>query len=160
MQPTHISLRTKFVCILLMMGNVYAKTLNTNDCCTLYQQNFSWFRATNRAEKKWGIPKSVQLAIIKQESDFTAKAKPKRLKLFGFMPWRRPSSAYGYGQVLDQTWKVYLRDTKRWPLFSSRHNISDITDFIGWYAHRASKKLKIPTSDAFKLYLTYHEGIG
>ena len=29
----------------------------------------------------------------------------------GFIPWRRPSSAYGYPQAKDDTWDWYIRKT-------------------------------------------------
>lgn len=142
----------------ILSVNLCAEPHNTDDCCALFQKNFSWYRATKHAEKKWGIPIAVQLAIIKQESDFQAKIKPKRQTLLGFIPWRRPSSAYGYGQVLDHTWRQYLKDNKRWSLLTSRHDIADVTDFIGWYCYQVSKKTRIAKTDAANLYLAYHEG--
>ena len=33
-------------------------------------------------------------------------------------------------------------------------------DFIGWYANQAHRRAGIPRSNAYDLYLAYHEGIG
>ena len=40
-------------------------------------------------------------------------AQPARRYVLGFIPWRRPSSAYGYGQVIASTWDAYRRSTGR-----------------------------------------------
>jgi hypothetical protein len=76
----------------------------------------------------------------------------------GTIPTGRASTAYGYSQALDGTWKHYKRATgKRWV---SRSDISDSLDFIGWYNHNASKKTGIKKNNARHLYLAYHEGPG
>ena len=62
-----------------------------------------------KTEKRWGSPAYVTLAFIKQESDFQQGAKPERIKLLGFIPWKRKSSAYGYAQAIDGTWDIYKK---------------------------------------------------
>ena len=49
----------------------------------------------------------IQLAFIKFESDFHWLAKPKRQKLFKIIPFKRPSSSFGYSQAVKGTWKQY-----------------------------------------------------
>ena len=40
-----------------------------------------------------------------------------------------------------------------------RTSFKHSTDFIGWYLNEAHEKLNIRKSDAYNLYLAYHEGI-
>ena len=57
---------------------------------------------SKKTEKKWGTPIYVQLAIIKMESDFDWLAKPQRQKLFKIIPFKRPSSSFGYSQAVKE----------------------------------------------------------
>jgi len=98
------------------------------------------------------------MAIIHQESKFNAKAKPPRKKLLWVIPWKRPSSSYGYSQALKQTWENYKKDSGN--SGADRDEFSDATDFIGWYSHQALKRCGIPKDNAYDLYLAYHEGFG
>ena len=74
-----------------------------------------------------------QLAVMKQESAFDARAKAPRgeRKWFGLVKGDRLSSAYGYAQALDTTWETYKRETGNGG--ADRHNFRDAADFIGWY---------------------------
>lgn len=96
------------------------------------------------------------MAFIYQESAFRHDARPPRRKLLGFIPWRRSSTAFGYAQVIDGTWREYLRATGDY--WRVRHDFSDATDFIHWYINQASRRNGVSTADAFSLYLNYHEG--
>lgn len=130
---------------------------NVNNICSIFRQYPSWKIATKRAERRWHVPVSVQMAIIYQESSFISDAKPPRKRLLGIIPWKRPTSAYGYCQAIDHTWGVYQRSTSRY--FTERHNFAEATQFIGWYANRAKIKAGVPLNNAYLLYLAYHEGI-
>ena len=66
------------------------------------------------------------------------------------------SSAYGYAQALDGTWKEYKKSAGRWG--ASRTNIRDATDFMGWYMAQSRRSLGIAMSDTRNQYLAYHEG--
>ena len=110
-----------------------------------------------KSEKRWGAPIALQLAILRVESSFDNNARPKR-DWFLFVPLGRPSSAYGYAQAVDGTWKQYQKSTGR--RGADRDNIRDALDFVGWYVNRSSKKLGIAKSNAYAQYLAYHEGIG
>ena len=100
----------------------------------------------------------IQLAFIKFESDFHWLAKPKRQKLFKIIPFKRPSSSFGYSQAVKGTWKQYKEEQNK-PL-ALRTRFKDSVDFIGWYTDKSSKLLKIPKNDAFRQYIAYHEGWG
>ena len=130
----------------------------TADSCILFKEKRNWYKATKKSYDKWGVPISLQLAIVKQESSFQQFAKPKRKKFFGFIPINRPSSAFGYAQVTDSTWSWYKSNTKN--KNASRANFHDISDFIGWYVEQSNKMLGLSKNDAFNQYLAYHEGQG
>ena len=46
------------------------------------------------------------------ESDFDWLAKPERYKLFKVIPYKRPSSSFGYSQAVRGTWKQYKEETE------------------------------------------------
>lgn len=144
--------------ILLCGGCVCAPPHQVNNVCYIFKQYPKWYWAAQDTQKRWGVPIAVQMAIIHQESRFQANAKPPRRHLLGFIPWTRPSSAYGYTQALDATWNEYRNKSGNHR--ASRKNFHDALDFIGWYASRASKKLHVSTSNAYIIYLAYHEGVG
>ena len=130
---------------------------HVDNVCLIFKQYPDWYWAAQDAHKKWGVPISVQMAIIHQESHFNAKARPPRERILWVIPWFRPTSAYGYSQALTQTWKRYKRESDR---HASRDAFEDATDFVGWYAKRAHQRLGIPRNNAYKIYLAYHEGMG
>ena len=117
-----------------------------------------WFKHANKSEKKWGTPVYLQLAIIKMESDFDWFAKPPRQKIFKVIPYKRPSSSFGYSQAVNGTWEQYKKETGN--KFAVRTRFKDSVDFIGWYTNKTEKILKISKKDAFKQYIAYHEGWG
>ena len=92
------------------------------------------------------------------ESDFNWLAKPKRQKIFKVIPYKRPSSSFGYSQAVKGTWKQYKNETGN--KLATRTRFKDSVDFIGWYTNKTEKILKIPKTDAFKQYIAYHEGWG
>ena len=93
-----------------------------------------------------------------QESSFKADAQPPMRYFLGIFPKGRASTAYGYAQAQNMTWKDYTRETGN--SWSSRENIDDALDFMGWYINKTHKLNKISKWDAYNQYLNYHEGWG
>lgn len=147
---------------LLMAGCATRPPSNPENICAIFEEKDGWFEDwfedAEAAEDHWNIPIPVMMATMHQESKFQAKAKPKRKRILWIIPWKRPSSAYGYAQVLDDTWDVYRKDTGNGG--ADRDEFDDAIDFVGWYHDRSAKKLGIGRSDANRLYLAYHEGHG
>ena len=131
---------------------------NTADGCSIFSENYLWYKYAKKTELKWGTPIYIQLAIIKMESDFDWLAKPERTKIFKVIPYKRPSSSFGYSQAVKGTWKQYKTETGN--KFATRTRFKDSVDFIGWYTNKTEKILKIPKKDAFRQYVAYHEGWG
>lgn len=139
-------------------GNAMSRIASKkSDICSLLRLHRGWIRPLKKVEKKWGIPAHVQLATIWKESSFTRNARTSRKKIFGFIPGQRRSTAQGYAQALDGTWREYKKSNGI--RFASRANFGHSVDFIGWYMHNASKSLGISKNDAFRQYLAYHEGV-
>ena len=131
---------------------------NTSNSCSIFDQRYLWYKHAKKSEKKWGTPVYLQLAIIKMESGFDWLAKPPRQKLFKIVPYKRPSSSFGYSQAVKGTWKQYKTETGN--KFATRTRFKDSVDFIGWYTTKTEKILKVSKTDAFKQYIAYHEGWG
>jgi len=131
---------------------------NTSNICSMFEERRSWYKAAVKSERRWKTPLTVSMAIIQQESSFQSRAKPERTKLLGFIPWRRPSSAFGYAQVLDQTWTEYKADAGNWG--ARRSSFADAVDFVGWYTNKSTRVNGIERNDAYNHYLAYHEGNG
>ncbi|MCU7960557.1 MAG: transglycosylase SLT domain-containing protein [gamma proteobacterium symbiont of Bathyaustriella thionipta] len=131
---------------------------NTEDICAIFNEKSDWYEASLDSYKKWGVPIHVQMAIMHQESHFVDDAQPPRTTLFWFIPWTRPSSAYGYAQVKDDTWDWYIEKTGN--SGADRDDFADAVDFIGWYGNMSHKMLGISKWDAYAQYLAYHEGQG
>jgi hypothetical protein len=131
---------------------------NTTNICSMFEERRSWYKAAVKSERRWKTPLTVSMAIIEQESSFSARAKPERTKLLGIIPWRRASSAYGYSQALDGTWNEYKESAGNWG--ARRSSFSDAMDFVGWYTSNSNRINGIARDDAYNNYLAYHEGNG
>ena len=131
---------------------------NTSNSCSIFNDRYLWYKHTKKVEQKWGTPINIQLAIIKMESDFDWLAKPARQKIFKVIPFKRPSSSFGYSQAVKGTWEQYKKETGN--KLATRARFKDSVDFIGWYTDKTESILKISKKDAFKQYLAYHEGWG
>lgn len=131
---------------------------DTNNICAIFREKDDWYDDAADASEAWGSPIPVMMAIMHQESRFQSDARPPRRKLLGFIPWTRPSSAYGYPQAKDGTWKDYKREAGSFG--ADRDDFSDAIDFIGWYNFKSTKRSGISPHDTYGLYLAYHEGHG
>ena len=131
---------------------------NTADGCSIFSERYLWYKHAKKTAEKWGTPIYIQLAIIKMESDFDWLAKPARKKIFKVIPYKRPSSSFGYSQAVKGTWRQYKKETGN--KYATRTRFKDSVDFIGWYTNKTEKILKISKKDAFRQYVAYHEGWG
>ena len=129
-----------------------------SNSCSIFDERYLWYKYAKKSEQKWGTPIYIQLAIIKMESGFDWLAKPPRQKLIKIVPYKRPSSSFGYSQAVKGTWKQYKTETGN--KFATRTRFKDSVDFIGWYTTKTEKILKVSKKDAFKQYIAYHEGWG
>ncbi len=146
------------VCLILLLTGCSSIPSNTTNSCLIFDERYLWYKYAKKTEQKWGTPIYIQLAIIKMESDFDWLAKPARQKIFKVIPYKRPSSSFGYSQAVKGTWEQYKKETGN--KLATRARFKDSVDFIGWYTNKSETILKISKQDAFKQYLAYHEGWG
>ena len=144
--------------LLLLAGCSTPQPKNINNVCDIYDEYYDWYNASKAVKKKYGVPESVTMAFIHQESKFIDDNRPPRKWYLWIIPGPRPSSAYGYAQALDPTWEEYMRLTGNWG--ADRDDFEDAVDFIGWYNARTIKRTGIRPHDAYNLYLAYHDGAG
>ena len=147
-----------FLILLLIISACSSIPKNTSSSCSIFNERYLWYKYAKKTEEKWGTPIYIQLAIIKIESDFDWLAKPDRQKIFKVIPYKRPSSSFGYSQAVKRTWEQYKKETNN--KFASRARFKDSVDFIGWYTDKTEQILKISKKDAYRQYLAYHEGWG
>ncbi|SFT91469.1 hypothetical protein SAMN04487956_13119 [Halomonas saccharevitans] len=129
-----------------------------SNVCEIFREQPDWYDYARASQETWGTPIATQMAFIQRESSFRSHVKPPRTKLLGFIPWTRPSSAYGYAQAQDPVWGEYEADAGR--LFARRTHMKHATDFIGWYNARTRRMTGVSLHNPRHLYLAYHEGQG
>ena len=148
---------------LMVSGCAMKPPMHVDNACAIFDQRNSlfnsWHRQARKAERDFGVPVPVMMATIYQESRFHPRARPPRGKLLGFIPWRRPSNAFGYPQALNSTWAWYKDDQNR-PFWARRTRFKDSIHFVGWYHDQSHRRNGIAKTDAYNLYLAYYSGHG
>lgn len=163
LKPEHWLMAVPSACLLLVFVVLLASCMslkppsNTADLCKIFDEKRSWYRHALRAEKKWQVPLPVMMAVIYRESSFVHNARPARSKILWVIPWKRPSTAYGYSQALDETWSDYVKQTGS--RNASRTSFRDSVNFVGWYLDSAAHQAKLKRWDAKNLYISYYAGI-
>ena len=147
---------TILLLVVLLTACVPPRPHDIENICSVFYQYPSWYWDARKSQQRWGVPVSVQMAVIYQESRFSAKAEPPREYLLGIIPWFRPTSAFGYTQAIRATWARYEHETGQ---YGKRDDFARATDFIGWYAYQAHIHARVPRDNAYAVYLAYHEGV-
>ncbi len=152
-----VSLAVCMAGVVLVVDGCASMPSNAADICDVFDEKSGWYRHARKAEQNWNISIPIMMAFTYKESSFRHDARPERNRILGIIPWRRPSSAYGFAQATDETWADYKRASGR--KRASRTRFSDAIDFVGWYLDRAHRVLGIPRNDARTLYFAYHDGL-
>ena len=147
-----------WIVLILFLSACSSIPKNTSNSCSIFNERYLWYKHAKKTEERWGTPIYVQLAIIKMESDVNWLAKPARQKIFKVIPFKRPSSSFGYSQAVKGTWSQYKNETGN--RLATRTRFKDSVDFIGWYTNKTESILKISKKNAFLQYIAYHEGWG
>ena len=140
MKKQNLNLSSFILIFFLILSSCSSIPKNTADSCSIFSERYLWYKYAKKTEKKWGTPIYIQLAIIKMESDFDWLAKPNRQKIFKVIPYKRPSSSFGYSQAVKGTWAQYKKETNN--KLATRTRFKDSVDFIGWYTDKTEKLLK------------------
>lgn len=129
---------------LLLLSCSETTNIDTNaGVCEILKQHPNWRKSLKQTQAKYKLEPAFVMALIYQESRFDANAKNKY------------SSAYGYAQVIDSTWKHFQQQIKS---NAKRNNFDDSVKFIGWYMAQLSKILNIKMTDYSNLYMAYMLG--
>jgi len=128
------------------------------NACKIFGESYFWYKSVKKSSETYGAPIHIILAFVNKESGFNRWAKPKRTKLFKVIPYKRPSSSFGYSQAVKKTWELYKTETDN-PL-ALRTRFKDSVMFIGWYISKTNKINKIPLNDTYRQYLNYYLGWG
>ena len=147
-----------YLIIFLITASCSSVPKYPQNACKIFGQNYLWFKSAKKSSDTYGAPIHIILAIVNKESGFNRWAKPKRTKLFKIIPYKRPSSSFGYSQAVKKTWEQYKIETNK-PL-ALRSRFKDSVMFIGWYMSKTKKINKIPMEDSYRQYLNYYLGWG
>jgi hypothetical protein len=142
--------------LLLVAGCATTPPSNQDNLCEIFSEKSNWYGKANKASRRWGTSIPVMMAFAHQESGFDSHARPPRTKILWIIPGPRPASAFGFAQATDGTWRAYQRSAggRR----ADRNNFKHAMDFIGWYNDQSQRTNGIAKTDAYHLYLAYHEG--
>jgi len=128
------------------------------NACKIFGENYLWYKSAKKSSDTYGAPIHIILAFVNKESGFNRWAKPKRTKLFKIVPYKRPSSSFGYSQAVKKTWEMYKTESNN--TLALRTRFKDSVMFIGWYINKTNKINKIPLNDSYRQYLNYYLGWG
>ena len=144
--------------ILLFLTSCSSVPKYPADACKIFGEKYLWYKHAKKSSDKYGAPIHIILAFVDKESGFNRWAKPKRTKLFKIIPYKRPSSSFGYSQAVKKTWEQYKKETDN-PL-ALRTRFKDSVFFIGLYINKTNKINKVPYDDPYRQYLNYYLGWG
>jgi hypothetical protein len=149
-----------FAALLVLLAGCGSVPRSIDNACAVFEQRDglfnNWRRAAIHAQRRYGVPVPILMATIYVESGFKSNARPPRTRLLGFIPWKRPSSAYGFSQALNGTWDHYRSATGHF--MARRTKFADAVDFVGWYHRKNHDRTGIALNDPYRLYLAYHDG--
>ena len=154
----NIKIKFLYFLIVSLLASCSSIPKSTQNACYIFSERYIWYKHTKNSSKKYGAPVHVILAFINKESGFNRWAKPKRTKLFKVIPYKRPSSSFGYSQAVKKTWQMYKTETNN--SLALRTRFKDSVMFIGWYINKTHKINKIPLNDSYRQYLNYYLGWG
>jgi len=144
--------------VFLFLASCSSVPKHPENACKIFGQNYLWYKSAKKSSETYNAPIHIILAIVNKESGFNRFAKPPRKKLFKIIPYKRPSSSFGYSQAVKKTWELYKNETNN--QLALRARFKDSVMFIGWYMNKTQKINKIPLTDAYRQYLNYYLGWG
>ena len=158
MQKKILNRNLIYLVVFFFIASCSSVPKNTSNACKLFGERYLWYKHVKKSSEMYGAPVHIILAFVNKESGFNRWAKPKRTKLFKIIPYKRPSSSFGYSQAVKKTWELYKTETDN-PL-ALRTRFKDSVYFISWYISKTNKINKIPLNDSYRQYLNYYLGWG
>ena len=158
MQKKILNKNLIYLIIFLFIASCSSVPKHPSNACKIFSERYLWYKHSKKSSETYGVPINIILAFVNKESGFNRWAKPKRTKLFKIVPYKRPSSSFGYSQAVKKTWELYKTETNN-PL-ALRTRFKDSAMFIGWYISKTNKINKVPLNDSYRQYLNYYLGWG
>ena len=158
MQKKILNRNLIFLIVFFFIASCSSVPKYPTNACKIFNEKYLWYKHAKKSSKKYEAPVHIILAFVNKESGFDRWAKPKRTKLFKIIPYKRPSSSFGYSQAVKKTWELYKNETNN-PL-ALRTRFKDSVMFIGWYINKTNKINNIPFNDSYRQYLNYYLGWG
>ena len=86
MYPARMTTTFLLVLLLVMLlgGCATSPPDNPDNICDIFEEKGDWYDDAKDSRSRWGVPISVSMAIMHQESRFVSSAKPARKWIF----WR------------------------------------------------------------------------
>ena len=153
-----IKIKLLYFVVFSLLASCNSIPKNTENACSIFSQRYLWYKSVKKSSEKYGAPVHIILAFVNKESGFNRRARPPKTKIFKIIPYKRPSSSFGYSQAVKKTWELYKTETNS-PL-ALRTRWRDSVFFISWYISKTNKINKIPLNDAYRQYLNYYLGWG
>ena len=153
-----IKIKLLYFVVFSLLASCNSIPKNTENACSIFSQRYLWYKSVKKSSEKYGAPVHIILAFVNKESGFDRRARPPRTRIFKIIPYKRPSSSFGYSQAVKKTWELYKTETNS-PL-ALRTRWRDSVFFISWYISKTNKINKIPLNDAYRQYLNYYLGWG
>ena len=58
-----------------LYGCISSQPNDIDNICSMFEEKRNWYSSAQSAEKRWGIPIAVNMAVMYQESSFKARAR-------------------------------------------------------------------------------------
>ncbi len=158
MQKKILNKNLIFLIIFFLITSCSSVPKYPSNACKIFGEKYLWYKNIKKSSKTYDVPAYIILAFVNKESGFNRWAKPQRTKLFKVIPYKRPSTSFGFSQAVNKTWELYKTETNN-PL-ALRSRFKDSVMFIGWYINKTNKINKIPLNDSYRQYLNYYLGWG
>ena len=158
MQKKILSKNLIYFFTFIILASCSSVQQHSSNACKLFGERYLWYKNVKKSSETYGAPVHIILSFVNKESGFKRFAKPKRAKLFKIIPYKRPSSSFGYSQAVNKTWELYKTETNN-PL-ALRASFKDSVMFIGWYMAKTKKINKVSLNDPYRQYLNYYLGWG
>ena len=154
----NIKIKFLYFLIVSLLASCSSIPKSTQNACYIFSERYLWYKHTKNSSEKYWTPIHLILAFVNKESGFNRWAKPQRSKLFKVIPYKRPSSSFGYSQAVKKTWELYKTETNN--SLALRTRFKDSVMFICWYINKTHKMNNIPLNDSYRQYLNYYLGWG
>ena len=137
----------------LMLAAPGALSAEKSLVCDVLERE-AWMDAFLATENRWGVSVEAQLALVSEDWQLEQRGLPSRWRpAWTRFDDRTPGIPAGY---FDTTWERYEAVTGN--RNASPDDISDFSDFIGWYVSSAASYAHVAPDDAAAIHILWRKG--